>query len=136
MVGDREVRISAVDVVAGKARAGAEIFAALVTKAAMATARTEPRYTDAVANFESIRFSADLDYMPDYFMAWHKHRLRMPQFSVDNVKIRSAYATCGNLDQNLRGVRLDRRNIRKTKRLPWMREHHRSHVVVQCSLCA
>jgi hypothetical protein len=73
-------------------RVVAEIFAAGAAIPADAARRSEPRYADAVAASEGVDTRANLDHGADDLVTRDDRRMRLRQFTVDEVKIGAAHA--------------------------------------------
>src|SRR5262245_22595431 len=101
MIGDGVLGISAVERVAGQARAIAEVFTSGPAIGAFATGPAEPRHADAVADSEAFDAVALAFHDADDFVSWHERQLRIAQLAIDDVKISPAHAASAHAEQKL-----------------------------------
>src|SRR5207247_3676880 len=112
LVGDGQLAIAAVDLIAGKARAVAQI---LLTAAAIVTDPTgpaEPRHPDPLADCKAVRRLALLHHGADDLMPEYQRQLRVGKLAVDNMQIGSAHRAGAHRDQQLLRSRTRRRQLR------------------------
>src|SRR5688572_10201690 len=98
--------ISAVQVIAGKARVIAEILAAARAVGARAASAAEPGHADALTGCEALRFRYSLDYFADDLMSEDERKLVSRELAVGDVKVGAADATREHADQHLPRSRL------------------------------
>src|ERR1700730_5923772 len=105
-VGNGELGVTAIDVVAGEARVVAKILAVRSTINAFAIRPAQPRNPDAVADREIFDALAGLLDAPDNLMSQNQRQLRVGQFAIDNMKIGPANGAGVNPDKQLACLRL------------------------------
>src|SRR2546428_2395182 len=84
-----ELRVTAVDRVAGELRVVAKILARRSTINAITIRPAEPRDSDTIANFKTASPARTFDASDD-LVTENQRQLRIGQFAVDNVKIGAA----------------------------------------------
>ena len=104
LVGDRVLRVAAVEVVAGEARAVAEVLAA---RAAVAARRRR----SSRATARRARSAAARRPLADDLVAGHERQLRVRQLAVDDVQIGAAHAAGVDAHQHLPRPRLGNRQL-------------------------
>jgi hypothetical protein len=96
-----EVRIPAINLVAGEPRVVAEIFAAVATIGASAVGIAEPWYPDARPLRQAFDAVAqDLD-APDDLMPEHERKLGLGKLSIEDMQVGATHPAGRDLDQNL-----------------------------------
>src|SRR5207248_7817569 len=98
VVGERVLRITAVERVAGEARFVAEVLAPGSAIFALSTCPPQPRNTDALASSETFHTRAGFGDCAHDFMTGDYREFRMGQFTVHDMQIRSADRTRGDAD--------------------------------------
>src|SRR5947207_9164901 len=132
-IGDRELRVAAVDRVAGKFCAIAKIFAVRSTINAVAVGPAEPWNADTVAHGKSFDTSTDLFDASGNLVAQDQWQLWVRQFAIDNVKIGPANRARSHAHEQLSRPRLWLRHIARDERLARLLENHGAHVDLQSS---
>src|SRR5205814_3852524 len=120
LVGHRVLRVAAVDRVAGKARAIAEILASRSAIRTDAIGPTEPRHADALA-----RLGGAGDLVPD-----DQRQLRIGQLAVDDMQVGAADRAAFDFDEELAGLRRRDGEHAKDERIALPFEDHRSHAAI------
>src|SRR4051794_9541291 len=90
LVGDSQLGIAAVDLVAGEVGVIAQVFLAAAAIRANAAGPAKPRHPDPVANRESVRPLPSPDNDADDLVPWNKRKFRMRQLAVHDVQIGAA----------------------------------------------
>jgi len=126
-VGDRVFLVSAIDLVAGKARLRAQILAPRAAEPAFAAAPAEPRHADPLAQGETLDALAQPGHPPDDLVAGHDRQSRVLELAVHNMEVGAAHAACGDLDQHLAPSGYRDRTVGGGKLPPRRLQHHRAH---------
>jgi hypothetical protein len=126
-VGDNELGVTAVDRVAGKLCAIAKIFAVRPTINAVAVGPAKPRDANTVAEGKSFDASTDLFDATGNLVAQDQWQLWIRQFTIDNVKIRSAYSARCDSHKQLSLGRSRCLYLSELERLPRLIQNHRAH---------
>src|SRR2546427_354769 len=105
-VGHRVLRVTAVEVVARKARPLAQVLARRAAEAALATRPAKPGHAHPVAGREAIDARTRFRHAAHDLVAEHEGQLGVRQLAIGNVEIGAAHATGTDLDQELAGSRL------------------------------
>ena len=113
LVGERVFGIAAVEVIAGEARVVAQVFVAARAVAAFAAGVAQPRHADAVADIEAFGRRAFFGDDADDFMPGNDRQLAVSEVAIDDVQIGAAHAAGANLDQQLIGRGLGKRQLRE-----------------------
>ena len=126
LVGDHELRVAAINVVAREARQVAEVLRARAAESALAARPREPGDTHAGTRLEAPAASHHLahDLVPE-----DEWELRALELTVDDVQVGAAHAACTNSNERLAGGRLGIGDLRGTERSSGRVEHHRAHRV-------
>jgi hypothetical protein len=106
LVGDRQLGVTAVAVIAGELGLVAEVLAAGAAVAALAVGPAEPGDTDPGAGLESARALPRAGHGADDLVARHQRQLRLAQLAVEDVEVGAADATGADPDQDLAGAGL------------------------------
>ncbi len=117
LVGDRQFGIPAVDLVAGKAGAVAQILAAAAAVIADAAGPAEPGDADPVADREAVGIGAPLHHHADDLMTRHQRQFRLRQLTVEDVQIGAAHRAGLDHDQQLPRTGPRRQQIGRDQRL-------------------
>src|ERR1700722_8481910 len=117
LVGDGQLRIAAIDLVAGEAGAVAQVFVAAAAVVAHPASPAEPWHADAVANVEAINLGALFHDRTDDLVAGNEWQFRMLQLAVDDVKVGAADRAGLDRDQHLARRRLRRRQFGHPQRV-------------------
>src|SRR5439155_20464309 len=86
---DGQLRVAAVDLIAGEARPVAEVLAAGAAVAALAARPAEPGNADAIRRLEA---RAARDDAADGLVAGDERQLRLGQLAVGGVQVGAAHA--------------------------------------------
>jgi hypothetical protein len=125
-VGNRKLRVAAVQVVAGEAGAQAEVLAAAAAEAAVAVRPAEPGDADALAGLELHPFTRGV-HDSDDLMAEDERQLRFGQLAVDDVQVGPADAAGLDANANLAVPGLGVRQLHLLQRPAGNVEHQRTH---------
>ena len=117
LVGDGELRVAAVDVVAGEARSIAQVLAAAPAVAAHAAGPAEPGHADPAAVFRQA----------DDLVTGDERQLRVTELAVDDVEVRSTNTARPNLENQLARAGNGTVDLGEHERRSRGLEHHRSH---------
>jgi hypothetical protein len=101
LVGDGQLGIAAIDLVAGETGPVAQIFAAAAAVLADTAGPAEPWHADPVADREAFGIGSLFHDGADDFVAGHQRQLRVGQFAVEDVQIGAADGTGLDRDQQL-----------------------------------
>ncbi|ABA51266.1 hypothetical protein BURPS1710b_A1017 [Burkholderia pseudomallei 1710b] len=126
-VGDRALRIAAVDRVAGEAGRIAQVLAAARAVRAMAARAPEPRHADTLADRETLRERAERGHRADDLVPRNHRPLRIAQIAVDDVQIGPAHAARVHVDQQLPRRRHGVRQLGFAQPRRAAVEYHRAH---------
>src|SRR5256885_15331043 len=96
LVGDRQLCVAAVGVVADKTSSIAEVLPSACAVAADAVGPTQPRHPDAIPDREPLRSLAVGEHRPDNLMPGYQWQLRFRQLAVENVQVRAADGAGGH----------------------------------------
>jgi hypothetical protein len=130
LVGDRRLRIAAVDVVAGELRVHAEVLAIGAAKAARLVDPAEPRDADALPDLEPLRpLTESLDRSHD-LMTGDERQLGLGQVPIDDVQIGAANPARMHAKEDLPGPGLRLGNLLGSKRLPLRMKNHGPHASI------
>ena len=127
LVGDRDLGVAAVDVVAGELRVVAEVLAAAAAVAALAVGPAEPRHPDPLARGELLRPLPRLAHHADDLVAHHQRQLRLGEVAVEDVEVGAADAAGADLELDLAGTGGGVGQLSQPERLPLPLEDHRPH---------
>jgi hypothetical protein len=127
-VGDRELGVPAVELIAGEARLGAEVLAPGRAEAAGAVGPPEPRDPDAVALAHRVHVVAGRLDHADHLVAEHERQLRVGKLAVHDVQVRAADRARADANSHLAGTGVRVRNLSRVKRAPRLVEQHRAHI--------
>ena len=117
LVGDRQLRVAAVELVAGEAGPLAEVLAAGAAVAALAAGPAEPRDPDPLPGLEALRpLPRPLDGADD-LVAGDERQLRLGQVAVDDVEVGAADAAGVHPHQHLPRPGLGVGQLRLAQRL-------------------
>jgi hypothetical protein len=129
LVGNGELRVPAVDVVPGEARALAQVLAFGVAVTTHAAGPTQPRNPDAVADAKTVAGPRRNDLAND-LMSRNERQAWFLQITVDDMEIGSADAACSDPNQNLIRARFGFRKRLFAQRLTLSAKHHGAHVTI------
>ena len=104
LVGDGQLGVAAVEVIAGEAGVVAEVLAAGAAVAALAVGPAEPGDADAVAGREALRPLARAGDGADDLVARHQRQRRLAELAVEDVQVGAADAAGADRDQHLAGA--------------------------------
>lgn len=127
LVGKRVIGITAVDLIAGEARAISQILTAGPAKPAGPAAMAQPWDADALADCQSLDPLALGGDDADDFVAGNQRQTGRGQFAVEGMQISPADAACANPDQHLIRRRIRYCSFGGTKRLSRPIEEHCAH---------
>jgi hypothetical protein len=127
LVGDRELRVSALPRVAGKARLHAEVLRSGAAVRAHAARPAKPRDTDAGSLREAISTTSAPNNPPDDLVARHQRQRRIGQLAVDQVQIGAADRTSLDAQQYFAWPRRRLRPDGEAERLSRSFQDHRAH---------
>jgi len=105
-VGDGELGVAAVDLIAGIARLPAEVLSTSRAIGARAAGPAEPRHADAITGGEALHAAARADDAADDLVPGNDGQLDRREVAVDDVQIAVAHARRRGADQHLAAVRL------------------------------
>ena len=114
LVGDRVLRVPAVDVVARETRSVAQVLAPGEAVAALAVCPSEPRDPHAVALRVALRALAAAGNASHDLVPGHERQLGLGQLPVDHMEIGAAYAADVDVHEDLARPRFGLRDIRRT----------------------
>ena len=134
--GDGVIGVPALDLVAGKARVIAEIFASGMAKTAVAARMPKPGNADPLPDLQVANILAERRDPSHDFMAGNDRQIRFGQFAVDHVQVRPADTACLNGNQNLVPPWRRDGQLLQAQRLTGMPEHHGLHAVASESVGA
>src|SRR4051812_5524064 len=100
-VRDRELRVAAIDGVAGESCARAQVLAIGNAILAFAASPAEPGNPDAIASLKILDAVSDFLDASDNFVTGHERQLWFRQLAIDDVQIRPANRTRADLHQQL-----------------------------------
>jgi hypothetical protein len=124
LVCHRALGVATVAVVAGEARAVAEVLAARAAVAALAVGPAEPGHAHPRPGREAL--AATKDPRHD-LVTGHERELRLTQLAVDDVQVRAAHPAREDLQRKLARAGLRVGQLRRAQRRAWLIEHHRAH---------
>jgi hypothetical protein len=127
VVGDSELRITAIERVPGEAGSVAEVFRARSTERAFSARPSEPRDADAIAGCEGSDTGPHVDDSPDDLVAGHDRQLRVGKLTVDEVEIGAANRARADADQQLSGPRARDDEVGGLQGGPRSAQNHRVH---------
>ncbi len=112
LVGDRLLRVAAIELIAGEAGPLAEVLAARAAVAALAVGPSQPRDPDPLPGGEALGpLPRPLDGA-DYLVSDDQGQLRVAQIAVDHVEVGATDAAGAHCDQDLAGPGLRRGELR------------------------
>src|SRR5205823_2433477 len=137
-VGDGELGVAAVDVIASKFSFIAKILPVRSTISAFAVGPAEPWNADTISNRKvrgasrtgvglALNRFADLFDAADDLVAENQREFGIRQFAIDDVKIGPANAARANANKKLSPARFRFRNVAQCERRSDFLEHHRTH---------
>ena len=126
-VGQRELRVAAVDRIAGEARRVAEIFASGDAVSALAARPREPRNADALADAEPRDVRAQRGDGAHDFMARDDGGARVRQLAVHDVQVGAADAARVDAHQHLAGAGNRVGHVLAVERAARRPQDHRKH---------
>jgi len=126
-VGDRELRESAVNSIAGEARLVAEIFPAAFTVTAYSAGGSEPGHTDAVINGEPGRALSACGNRSDDLVAADERPFRRWELSVNDMEVGTAYPAGAHPYEHLVFAGRWNGNIHNSKWCAWFPEDRSFH---------
>src|SRR5581483_1780381 len=100
LVGDAELRVAAVELVAREQGAVAQVLAAAAAEGALAARPAEPGHADALALPEA---ACRRDDLSDDLVARDERQLRLGELAVHDVQIRAAHAAGAHAQERLSG---------------------------------
>src|ERR1700730_17640886 len=127
-VGNGELGVTAVDVVAGEAGVVAKILSGRSTINGFAIRPAQPRNPDAVTDRKIFDALASLLDAPDNLMSQNQRQLRVGQLAINNVQIGPANGAGVNPDKQLACLPLWFRHIVQHERFSRFLQNHRAHV--------
>ena len=95
-VGKRKLGVASVDVIAGEARAVAQVFPAASAIGAIPAGPAEPRHAHALPDAETLRARSPFDDLADDLMSRNGGPSQSRQFPVRDVKVGAAHAAREN----------------------------------------
>ena len=98
LVRNCELRVAAVDGVAGEERAVAQVLMAREAVPAFAVSPAEPRHANTGARLVS---RASLENLADDLMPEHERKLRLGEVAVDDVQVGAAHTARANPKHDL-----------------------------------
>ena len=128
LVGDRVLRVAAVERVAGEARVVAEVLAPRPAVAARAAGPAQPRHADPLARREARRRPGRRRDRADDLVAQHQRQLRLGQLAVDDVQVGAADAAGAHLERDLPGPGLRLGELGFLQRQADAGEEHGAHL--------
>ena len=135
LIGDRQLGITAIDLVASEARVIAEIFAAAAAKFAHPTGPAEPRHANPIADSKAVNLGAFFSDCTDDLVAENERQFRVRQFAIDNVQIGPTHRTGAHRDQQLLRPRPRRRHLRRYQRPLWFGQQLCAHLHPRRRIC-
>ena len=127
LVGDGQLGIAAIDLVAGEASAVAQILAAAAAVLAHPAGPVEPRHADPVADREPVGRFPLLDDDADDLVPGNERQLRIGKLAVDDMQICPAHGAGAHRDQQLLRAGMRRRQLRRRQRAPGAGQHLCAH---------
>ena len=124
LVRDDLLGVAAVELIAGEARAVAQVLPPAQAVTTLAVGPAKPGDADALAGGEA---GPAFGHSPDDLVPGDERQLRVGQLAVDDVEIGSADAARVHGDQHLTGLRDGHGELGLPERLPGAVEHHRLH---------
>src|SRR5690606_7086625 len=125
LVGNRVLRVSAIDVIAGESRPLAEVLAAGQAIPALPTRPAKPRHTDATTWVVALATWPPIYDRADDPVTGDQRKLRMFQLRVQDMEVRPADAARSYPEQALARPRRRNRPICQPERLTLGIEDHR-----------
>ena len=127
LVGDGELGVAAVDLVAGEPGVVAQVFLARAAIRADAAGPAEPRHPDPVADREPVRPLPCRDHVADDLVPQDQRQFRVWQLAVDHMQIGAADRAGPHRDEHLprRGMRFRQRG--RGERVAGGRQQLRAH---------
>src|SRR5207245_1552502 len=126
-VGKRKFGVASVDVVAGEARAVAQVFPAPSAIVAIPAGPAEPGHAHALSDAETLRARSPFDDLADDLMSRNGGPSQSGQFPVRDVKVGAAQAARENAQEKLSRIGLADFTIDEPERLAGGGELHRAH---------
>ena len=123
LIGDGQLGIAAVDLVAGEAGTVAQILAATAAVLADPAGPAEPRHADPVADLETVDRFPLFDDVADDLVPGHQWQFRVGKLAVDDVQIGPAHRAGPHLNQDLVRPVARRRQLGRGKRTPCGGQH-------------
>ena len=127
LVGDGQLGIAAIDLIAGKTRAVAQILTAAAAIVANPAGPAEPRHPDPVADREAVDFRPLLDNRADDLVAEDERQFRVGKLAIDDVQIGAAHRAGVHLNQHLPRPWARRRHVSRDQRPPRCNQQFRTH---------
>ncbi len=127
LVGDGQLGIAPIDLVAGKARAVAQVFPAAAAIFAFPAGPAEPGDADPVANRKAVDFAPLLNDGADDLVPQHQRQFGVGQFAVEDMKVGPADGAGLDRDQHLLRPRPRLRQFRGDERLTGFPQQFRTH---------
>jgi hypothetical protein len=128
---ERILRISAIDLIAGKPGALAQVLAPARAKLADATRVLQPGNPDSLTDCPLTHVCADLAHDPDGLVTGNERERRSSQLTFNDVKIRPTDPADGDANQDFSGTRLWYWKLAKLQRqsshIRRARQNHRLH---------
>jgi hypothetical protein len=128
---ERILRISAIDLIAGKPGSLAQVLASARTKFADPARVLQPGDADSLAYFPLTHAHADLTHNPDGLVAGNERKRGVGQLAFDDVKIRPADSADSEASQDFSGTGLWYWKFAKLQRrsshIRRARQNHRLH---------
>ena len=135
LIGNGQFGIAAVDLIAGKAGAVAQILAPTPAIVANPAGPAEPRHADPVADRKAVGRFALLDDRADDLVPGNERQFRIGELAVDDMQIGPAHRTGPHRDQHLTRSRTRRRQFRRDERPPSLSQQLRMHLNLRVPPC-
>ena len=129
LVGHRVFRITAVQRVAGKARAVAQVLALAQAIAAMPAGVTQPRHAQSLPDGKSPGMFALGGNDAYDLMAGYQRQLGLGKFAVQYMQIGAAHAAGADLEQHIVGAAFWQRQLDESQGRSGCFQNHCAHVV-------
>ncbi len=110
-IGEREFRVTAVDLISGEARLRTKVLAARRAKVAMAARAAEPRDADTGADRRGVHSFAMADDRPDDLVPRDHRHLGIGQLPVDEMEVGATDAARAHREQDLATRRFRTRQL-------------------------
>jgi hypothetical protein len=124
LVGDDQLGVAAVPVVARELRPVAEVLAARAAEAALAVGPAEPGHPHPLAGSEAL---AAFEHARDDLVSRHERELRPVELAVHDVQVGAADAACDDLEERVARTRLGNGEVGRPERAARGIEDHGAH---------